>query len=113
MGRRKGVALEEKVSLLEECLSGWLRIREAAWRAGVEHSTMESWISRYRLEGISALAKNGNRCKRRYSKEVKHKPVKEYLPGQGSSMAIAENYQLRSRNLVLNWVKAYHERNSR
>lgn len=28
-------------------------------------------------------------------------------------MAIAEKYQLRSGNLVLDWVKAYHEGNSR
>lgn len=30
MGRRKEVALEEKVSLVEECLTGRLRMREAA-----------------------------------------------------------------------------------
>lgn len=113
MGRRKEVALEEKVSLVEECLAGRLRMREAARRAGVGHSTMESWISRYRSEGISALEENGNRCKRRYSEEVKRKAVEEYLSGQGSSMAIAEKYQLRSGNLVLDWVKAYHERSSR
>ena len=113
MGRRKEVALEEKVSLVEEYLAGQLRMREAARRAGVGHSTMESWISRYRSEGISALEENGNRCKRRYSEEVKRKAVEEYLSGQGSSMAIAEKYQLRSGNLVLDWVKAYHERNSR
>ena len=112
MGRRKEVALEEKVSLVEEYLAGRLRMREAARRAGVGHSTMESWISRYRSEGISALEENGNRCKRRYSEEVKRKAVEEYLSGQGSSMAIAEKYQLRSGNLVLDWVKAYHERSS-
>ena len=113
MGKRKELRLEEKFSLVEEYLSGRLRMREAARRAGVGHSTMESWISRYRSEGISALAENGNCCKRRYSEEVKHKAVEEYLSGQGSSMAIAEKYQLRSGNLVLDWVKAYHERNSK
>lgn len=112
MGRRKDVSLEEKVSLVEEYLAGRLRMREAARRAGVGHTTMESWISRYRAEGISALEENGNRFKRRYSEEVKRKAVEEYLSGQGSSIAIAEKYQLRSGNLVLDWVKVYHERNS-
>ena len=105
MGKRKEVAFEEKVSLVEEYLAGRLRMREAARRAGVGHTTMESWISRYRSEGISALEENGNRSKRKYSEE--------YLSGQGSSMAIAEKYHLRSGNLVLDWVKAYHERNSK
>ena len=59
-GRRKDVSLEEKVSLVEEYLAGRLRLREAARRAGVGHTTMEIWISRYRSEGISALEENGN-----------------------------------------------------
>ena len=113
MGKRKELGLEEKVSLVEECLSGRLRMREAARRAGVGHSTMESWISRYRSEGISALEEKGNQSKRRYDEDFKRKVVEAYLSGQGSSMAIAEKYRLRSGNLVLDWVKAYHERNSK
>ena len=113
MGKRKELGVEEKVSLVEEYLAGRLRMREAARRAGVGHSTMENWISRYRSEGVSGLRENGNRAKRRYSEEIKRKAVEEYLSGHGSSMAIAEKYQLRSGNLVLDWVKAYHERDSK
>ena len=47
MGKRKEVAFEEKVSLVEEYLAGRLRMREAARRAGVGHTTTESWISRF------------------------------------------------------------------
>ena len=75
MGRRKDVSLEEKVSLVEEYLAGRLRLREAARRAGVGHTTMEIWISRYRSEGISALEENGNQCKRRYSEDFKRQAV--------------------------------------
>ena len=39
--------------------------------------------------------------------------VGEYLSGQGSSMSIAEKYQLCWENRVLDWVKAYHDRTSR
>lgn len=35
MGKRKELSLDEKVSLVEECLTGRLRMREAARRAGV------------------------------------------------------------------------------
>ncbi|GBF70980.1 hypothetical protein LAWASA_3719 [Lawsonibacter asaccharolyticus] len=83
MGKRKEVAFEEKVSLVEEYLAGRLRMREAARRAGVGHSTMESWISRYRSEGISALEENGNRSKRKYSEDFKRQVAEEYLSGQG------------------------------
>lgn len=112
MGKRKELSSAEKVWLVEEYLSGRLRVREAARRAGVGHSTMENWISRYRSEGVSALEENGNRSKRRYSEDFKRKAAEEYLSGQGSSMIIAEKYKLRSGNLVLDWVKAYHEGNS-
>ena len=37
MGKRKELSLDEKVSLVEECLTGRLRMREAARRAGVGH----------------------------------------------------------------------------
>ena len=76
MGKRKELSLDEKVSLVEECLTGRLRMREAARRAGVGDSTMESWISRYRSEGISALEENGNQSKRRYDEDFKRKVVK-------------------------------------
>ena len=34
MGKRKELSLDEKVSLVEECLTGRLRMREAARRGG-------------------------------------------------------------------------------
>ena len=104
MGKRIEMDLEEKEYLIQECLAGRMRMREAARRAGVGHSTMHNWISRYRAEGASALSENGNAQKRTYSEALRQKVVEEYLSGQGSSMAIAEKYKLRSGNLVLDWA---------
>ena len=113
MGKRIEMDLEEKEYLIQECLAGRMRMREAARRAGVGHSTMHTWISRYRAEGVSALSENGNAQRRRYSEEIRQKAVEEYLSGQGSAIAIAEKYKLRSGNLVLDWAKEYHRhRNS-
>ena len=108
MGKRIEMDLAEKENLIQECLAGWMWIREAARWTGVGHSTMHTWISRYRAEGVSALSENGNARSRTYSKEIRQKAVGEYLSGQGSSMAIAEKYKLRSGNLVLDWAKEYH-----
>ncbi|MEY8389155.1 leucine zipper domain-containing protein [Oscillospiraceae bacterium 38-13] len=58
MRKRIEMDLEEKEKLIRECLRR--RMREAARRAGVGHSTMHTWISRYRAEGVSALSENGN-----------------------------------------------------
>lgn len=108
MGKRIEIDIAEKEFLIRECLAGRLRMREAARRAGVGHSTMHTWISRYRAEGTAALTEDGNKERRTYSEEIRQKAVEEYLSGQGSSMAIAEKYKLRSGNLVLDWVKEYH-----
>ena len=108
MGKRIEMDLAEKEYLIQECLAGRMRMREAARRTGAGYSTMHTWISRYLAEGVSALSENGNAQRRTYSEEIRQKAVEEYLSGQGSSMAIAEKYKLRSGNLVLDWAKEYH-----
>lgn len=76
-------------------------------------TSMENSLNQYRAEGVSALSENGNAQRRRYSEEIRQKAVEEYLSGQGSAMAIAEKYKLRSGNLVLDWAEEYHRhRNS-
>lgn len=113
MGKRIEMDLEEKVFLVEEYIAGRMKGREAARRAGVGSSTMQSWISRYRAEGIEGLWQDGNRDKRSYDRQTRRKVVEEYLSGKGSSLTIAEKYKLRSGNLVLDWVKEYHRHNGK
>lgn len=113
MGKRIEMDLEEKVFLIEEYIAGRIKGREAARRAGVGSSTMQSWISRYRAEGGEGLRQDGNQDKRRYDKHTRRKVVQEYLSGKGSSLTIAEKYKLRSGNLVLDWVKEYHRHNGK
>ena len=78
MRKRKELASEEKVSLVEEYLAGRLRMREAAREARLGHSTMENWISRYRSEGASGLRENGNQAKCQYSWGVKRRVVGQF-----------------------------------
>ena len=92
MGRRVNMDIQEKEFLICECLAGRMRMREVARRAGVGHSTMHNWISRYRAEGASSLSEDGNEERRSYSEEIRQKAVAEYLSGQGSSMVITEKY---------------------
>lgn len=84
MGKRLEMEATEKEYLIQECLAGRMRMREAARRAGVGHSTMHTWVSRYRVEGASTLCGNGNTQRRTYSEKIRQKAVEEYLSGQGA-----------------------------
>lgn len=106
MGRRKEIDIAYKIWLVEECLSGRMRGREAARRAGVGATTMQNWISRYKAEGVSAFEPiEGPRV---YCEEVKTSAAEDYLAGRGSLRAISEKYKIRSPQLVMDWVKRYH-----
>ena len=110
MAKRKEIDIEYKIWLVEECLAGRMRGREAARRAGVGSTTMQNWISRYKAEGSSALypVERG----RVYSEETKKAAAEDYLAGRGSLRAISERYKIRSPQLVMNWVKAYNRHNT-
>ena len=82
-------------------------MREAARRAGVGHTTMESWISRYRSEGISALEENGESLQTEVQRGLQA-PSGGGVPVRSGAVP----YYIISfalENLVLDWVKAYHE----
>ena len=106
MGERKEIDIAYKTWLVEECLSGRMRGREAARRAGVGATTMRNWISRYKAEGASAF--EAIEGKRVYCEEVKTAAVEDYLAGRGSLSAISEKYKIRSPQLVMDWVKRYN-----
>ena len=77
------------------------------------HSTMESWISRYRSEGGGGIGGEWEPVQAAVQRGCEAQGGGEYMSSQGSSMAIVEKYQLLSGKLVLDWVKVYHKRNFR
>ena len=109
MAKRKEIDIAYKTWLVEECLAGRMRGREAARRAGVGATTMQNWISRYKAEGISAFEPiKGSRV---YREEVKTAAAEDYLAGRGSLRTISERYKIRSPQLVMDWVKVYNRHN--
>lgn len=102
----KELSVEEKVKLIEECLSGRMKYREAARRAGVHISTIQRWTSHYRTGGVAGLQVSEK--KQVYSEEIKQKAVEEYRDGRGSLLAISEKYGIRSPTLILEWAKVYN-----
>jgi transposase-like protein len=48
------------------------------------------------------------KCNRSYSKEIKLAAVMDYLSGKGSLRDICEQYQIRSRKQLRDWLKVYN-----
>ena len=55
MSRGSKYSAEEKLKIVEACLSGAIGMREAGRRVGADGKTIWRWISRYKAEGPSAF----------------------------------------------------------
>lgn len=79
MSRGSKYSAEEKLNIVEACLSGAIGVREAGRRVGADGKTIGRWISRYKAEGSSAfMPAERNRI---YPVELKQQVVEEYLTG--------------------------------
>lgn len=106
MSRRSKYSAEEKLKIVEACLSGKIGVYEAGRQAEVDHKTIVEWISRYKAEGPSAfMPTERNRI---YPVELKRQVVEEYLAGKGSLQNICEKYKIRSKAQLRNWIKVYN-----
>jgi transposase-like protein len=94
------------LTIVEACLSGKLGVCEAGRTAGVDKSSVRTWISRYQAEGPSAfLPVERNRV---YSPDMKRAAAEEYLAGKGSLQDICKKYKIRSTMQLRNWIKVYN-----
>jgi transposase-like protein len=106
MAKHNEIGVEEKLRIVETCLSGKLSICEAGRSVGVNESSVRLWINRYRAEGPSAfLPAEQNRV---YSPELKLAAVEEYLAGKGSLLDICRKYKIRSTSCLRDWLKEYN-----
>ena len=53
MSRGSKYSAEEKLKIVEACLSGAIGVREAGRRVGADGKTIGRWISWYKAEGSS------------------------------------------------------------
>lgn len=106
MYRQGKVAYEEKLRLVQKCISGELGVCEAGRIAGVEHSEVRRWIKLYESEGAEGLQAQTKR--RNYSPELKQKAVLAYVSGQGSLLDICKEYRIRSTQQLESWIKVYN-----
>lgn len=70
-------------------------------------SPILTWVRQY--EALGDFVFNESNTNKSYSKELKEKIVKEYLAGKDSFGVLANKYNIRSKSIVINWVKKYNE----
>ena len=75
MSRGSKYSAEEKLKIVEACLSGKISVSEAGRQAEVDHKTIVQWISRYKAEGPSAFMPADHN--RTYPEELKREAVQE------------------------------------
>ena len=98
MPHKQKATMEEKVKLVRACIEGEISQSEARRKAGVDLTTLRSWIKQYEAEGVSAfLPHEHNRV---YPPELKRKAVQDYLKGNGSLLDICRKYKIRSTRLL-------------
>lgn len=106
MCARSRYSAEEKLKIVEACLSGKIGVCEAGRRIGVDKGAIRQWISRYKAEGASAFIPSERN--KMYPAELKRHAVEEYLAGKGNLQDICEKYKIRSEAQLRNWIKVYN-----
>ena len=97
---------EEKVKLVQACISKEIGVSEAARTAQVDHSTVRKWIKGYEAEGVEGLVAQARN--QAYSAELKTEAVLAYLSGKGSLLEICKEYKIRSTAQLRAWIKVYN-----
>ena len=106
MSRKNKLNAEEKVRIAEDCIEGRISQAEAAWRVGVDESSIRAWIAKYKSEGSYGLWQTEKN--RVYSEELKLQAVTEYLAGSESLREICKKYKIRSKRQLMDWIKVYN-----
>ena len=105
---RKGVKIsdESKLEYARLCFENRISQCEAARQLGVNESTVQQWVYRYREHGELVFLNTGKNHV--YSDELRLKAVRSYLNGEGSLRSVSARYGLRSDKQLRDWLKLYN-----
>ncbi|MGM9970350.1 MAG: helix-turn-helix domain-containing protein [Anaeroplasma sp.] len=109
MGRKTKYSKELKIEIVKKYLKGESISHLAnIYNIPNNHcSPILTWVRQYEALGDSVF--NESSTNKSYSKELKEKIVKEYLAGKDSFGELANKYNIRSKSIVIKWVKKYNE----
>ena len=105
MSRAK-VTAAERIEAAKACAEGRMSQSEAAHRLGVDESSVQAWVARYKVGGAMAFKEQKHNTV--YTEELKTAAVRDYLNGKGPLKEIAAKYGLRSKTQLIAWIKVYN-----
>ena len=106
MSRKSKISPIEKVKTVERYLNGEIGIRQAGRKLGVDHTSIQRWVSIYKSKGPVGLLDQSQNS--HYSKELKLSAINDYLNEKGSLSTICMKYGLRSKKQLIDWIKVYN-----
>ena len=106
MSRKSKISSIVKIKTVERYLNGEIGIRQAGRELGVNHRSIQRWISIYKSKGPVGLLDQSQNS--HYSKELKLAAVNDYLNEKGSLSAICVKYGVRSEKQLTDWIKVYN-----
>ena len=110
MGRKTKYDKELKLEIIRKYLNGEsasLLARQYGIGQKRGASIIGIWVRKYNKLGESGFDEYSTN--KTYSKELKEQVIKEYLEGKGSFEDISNKYNIRSKTIVMGWVKKYNE----
>lgn len=109
MGRKTKYGKEIKIEIVRRYTKGEpasLLAREYNIGEKCGADMIGEWVRKYNILGERAFEEStGNK---RYSKELKEKVIKDYLDTKGSYEELANKNNIRSKSIVISWVKKYN-----
>lgn len=105
MSKRSTRTVEEKLEIVQECLSHKQSIGQLSKKYQIAKSTIKDWIRKYESQGIEGLQES--RTWKRYSQELKEEAVQDYLAGGSSLQDICRKYNISDTHVLRDWIKRY------
>ena len=105
MSRAK-MSAEEKERIVQEYLNGKGSTETIGKKYGIDSSTIQEWIAKYKAQGIEGVRERKKNAS--YTKEYKITCVEEVITGKGSAMEVAAKYNISSKRLLNQWIKMYN-----
>lgn len=105
MARNK-FTTKEKLDIVKEYLSGNTSFMKLGSKYGIDASSIQQWLAKYKSFGDQAFELGSNN--ETYSAEFKQKVVTSYINGEGSYSDLAIIYKIHADSTVLRWVSQYN-----
>lgn len=106
MSRKVKLTDEERMQAVQEYIEGKGNYRAIAAKYGITYQTLQIMVAQAKAGGIEAVRTEIQN--RKYSKEIKHKAVRDYIEGKGSQTEICIRYEIKAKSTLQDWIKCYN-----